>query len=209
MPLNYEKVVSLNPDLILAAGLTTQEDLARLEELGQPVMVLDPKDIEGILANLVLVGEATGTEAEAEVLVSRLRQDWEAILAKTREIKERPRVFVELDETLFTVAPGSFIHPLIEMAGGDNIAADVTGNPYPQFSSEQVIERDPQVIVLTDAAYGMTPEKVKARPGWDVVTAVKNNAIHPVDPDIISRPGPRVIQGLQALAKLIHPELWE
>ena len=209
MPVNHEKIVSLDPDLILAAGLTTQEDLARLEELGQPVMILDPKDIEGILANFALLGQATGTEAKAQEVASSLRQDWEAVLVRTKEISERPRVFVELDETLFTVAPGSFIHPLIEMAGGDNIAADVTNNPYPQLSSEQIIERDPQVIVLTDAAYGATPEKVKARPGWDVVTAVKDDAVHAIDPDIISRPGPRVIQGLEALAKLIHPELWE
>ena len=69
--------------------------------------------------------------------------------------------------------------------------------------------RPDRVIVLADAAYGATPEKVKARPGWDVIAAVVNDAFHPIDPDIISRPGPRVIQGLEALARLIHPELWE
>lgn len=211
MPLNFEKIVALNPDLILAAGLTSKEDLGRLEGLGKTVLVLDPKDIEGVLANITLMGKAVGLEAKAEALVSSLRKDWEGILAKTKAAKERPKVFVELDETLFTIAPGSFIHPLIEMAGGTNIAADVSGNPYPQFSSEQVIQRNPQVIILTDHGIygGVTPDKVKARPGWQAIDAVKNGAIYPIDPDVISRPGPRVIQGLEALAKLIHPELWK
>lgn len=209
MPLNFEKIVSLEPDLILAAGITTQDDLAKLEELKQPVLVLNPTDIEEILSNLLLVGKATATEAKAEEIVAQMREEWEAILEKTKELKERPRVFVELDETLYTVAPGSFIDPLIAMAGGVNIAADVVDNPYPQFSAEEVIKRDPQIIVLADAAYGITPESVKARPGWNVITAVKEGTIHPIDPDPISRPGPRVIEGLKSLTKIIHPELFQ
>ena len=115
---------------------------------------------------------------------------------------------IELDETLYTVGPGSFIHPLIELAGGQNIAADAD-NPYPQFSAEQIIAKDPEVIILADAAYGVTPEQVKARPGWDQITAVQNGAVYPIDGDIISRPGPRILDGLKALASLIHPELME
>lgn len=209
MPLNHEKIVSLAPDLILAAGITTQEDLAKLEELEQPVLVLNPTDIEGILSNFLLAGKATGTKGKAGEIVAQMREEWEAILEKTKEVEERPRVFVELDETLYTVAPGSFIDPLITMAGGVNIAADVKDNPYPQFSAEEVIKRDPQIIVLADAAYGVTPESLKARPGWSVITAVKNEAIYPIDPDPISRPGPRVIEGLRSLAKIVHPELFQ
>jgi iron complex transport system substrate-binding protein len=92
------------------------------------------------------------------------------------------------------------------LAGGDNIASKAD-SPYPQLSAEQVIAQDPEVIVLADAAYGVTVDSVKARPGWDQITAVKNGAIYPIDGDIISRPGPRILDGLKALASFIHPEL--
>ena len=205
-PLNYELIASLQPDLCIGADITSADDIAKLEGLGVKVMVVNRTDLEGIFTNVELVGKAVGAEKAANELAASLRADLKALQERLKSATTKPRVFVELDETLYTVAPGSFIHPLIEMAGGANIAADST-NPYPQFSAEQVIAKDPEVILLTDAAYGVTADQVKARPGWDKIAAVKNGAVYPMDGDIISRPGPRILDGLKALAALIHPEL--
>jgi iron complex transport system substrate-binding protein len=205
-PLNYELIASLQPDLCIGADITSPDDIAKLEDLGLKVMVVNRTDLEGIFANIELVGKAVGMDKSANDLAAFLRAELKTLQERIQTVTTNPRVFVELDETLYTVAPGSFIHPLVEIAGGANIAADST-NPYPQFSAEQIIARDPEVIILTDAAYGVTAEQVKARPGWEAITAVKNGAVHPIDGDIISRPGPRILQGLQALVSLIHPEL--
>ncbi|MFQ6000723.1 MAG: ABC transporter substrate-binding protein [Anaerolineae bacterium] len=207
MPLNKEKIVSLEPDLLLAAGITSSEDIAWMEEMGLVVLVLNSIDIEGVLRDIELVGRAAGAEEGATKLVTQMRTDYEAVVSKTRGAKGL-RVFIELDETLYTVAPGSFIHPLVVLAGGENIASDAD-NPYPQFSAEEVIARDPEVIILADAEYGVTPEAVAGRPGWEVITAVKNGAVYPIDGDIISRPGPRIVDGLEELARIIHPELFK
>jgi len=208
MPLNFEKIVALKPELILAAGITSPADVSKLEELGLTVLVLNPSDIKGILHSIELVGQATGTEVQAKALAGEIEARVEAVTHKTGQATEQPRVFLELDETLYTVGPGSFIDALISMAGGTNIASDAS-SPYPQFSAEEIIRRNPQVIILADADYGVTPEAVKSRPGWEAISAVKNDAIYPINADIISRPGPRIAQGLEALAKIIHPELFQ
>jgi iron complex transport system substrate-binding protein len=97
---------------------------------------------------------------------------------------------------------------LIGLAGGTNIFADV-GSAYPQVGLEQVVAADPEVIILSDAAYGITVESVGQRPGMSGVAAVKQQRVHPIDDDLVSRPGPRLIDGLEAAAKLIHPELFK
>jgi len=205
-PLNFELIASLEPDLCIGADITSPDDIAKLEELGLKVMVVSRTDLEGIFENIELVAKAAGVEQAGRELADSLRADLQALEDTIQTTQTQPRVFVELDETLYTVGPGSFIHPLIELAGGQNIAADAD-NPYPQLSAEQIIAKDPEVIVLADAAYGVTPEQVEARPGWDQITAVKNDAVYPIDADIISRPGPRILEGLKALATLIHPEV--
>lgn len=205
-PLNYELIASLQPDLCIGADITSPDDIAKLEGLGLKVMVINRTDLEGIFTNIELVGKAVGMEQSANALAASLRAELQALQERLKAATTKPRVFVELDETLYTVGPGSFIHPLVELAGGANIAADAD-NPYPQLSAEQIIAKDPEVIVLTDAAYGVTPEQVKARAGWEQITAVKTGAVYPIDGDIISRPGPRILEGLKALAALIHPEL--
>jgi len=97
---------------------------------------------------------------------------------------------------------------LISLVGGSNVAASAKMQ-WAQLSTEEIIAQNPEIIVLGDANYGVTIEMVKERPGWSVITAVKNGAIYPIDDILISRPGPRIIDGLEALARIIHPELFE
>jgi len=211
---NLEKIVALDPDLIVAIGGSTAqvEKATEMEKLGLTVLVLEPGDIEGIMANIELVGKATGAEKEASQLVAQMRKRFDDITARAEGAASSPTVFFELDATdpskPYTPGPGSFIDALISLAGGSNVAASAKMQ-WAQLSTEEIIAQDPEVIVLGDAGYGVTVEMVKERPGWSVIAAVKNGAIYPIDDILISRPGPRIIDGLEALARIIHPELFE
>jgi len=108
---------------------------------------------------------------------------------------------------LYTVGPGSFLNDLITLAGGTNIAAGAK-SAYPTISTEEVIKADPDVIVLDDAAFGTTVDSIAKRPGWSALAAVKNGRVYPLDPNLMSRPGPRIAEAAQVLAQLIHPELF-
>jgi iron complex transport system substrate-binding protein len=123
-----------------------------------------------------------------------------------------PTVYYELDASdpanPYTAGPGTFVDLLISRAGGLNIASELEGQ-WVAISMEQLLVADPAVILLGDAAYGETPEKVAARPGWDALAAVRNGQVFAFDDNLVSRPGPRLVDGLEALAKLLHPELSE
>jgi len=208
---NIEKIFSLSPDLVLAiTGLP--EVIAKLEELGIPALILNPSDLEGILANIRLVGKATGAEKEAEALISKMRERMAAVTEKAAEAKESPKVFCEIDATdpskPWTTGPGSFMDAMIRLSGGTNVAADAE-SPWVQLSAEEIIAKDPQIIILADSKFGVTAESVGERPGWEAITAVKEGAIYGIDDDLISRPGPRIVDGLEAVARIIHPELFE
>lgn len=211
---NLEKIVALNPDLVLAIGGSPAqvEKATEMDKLGLTVLVLEPGDIEGIMTNIELVGKATGAEKQASQLAAEMWKRFDEITAKAKGAESKPKVFFELDATdpskPYTPGPGSFIDALISLAGGSNIAASAKMQ-WAQFSTEEIIAQDPEVIVLGDANYGITVEMVKERPGWSVIAAVKNGAIYPIDDILISRPGPRIIDGLEALARIIHPELFE
>jgi len=210
---NMEKIVDLEPDLILYIGGAAQlEKVQTMEDLGLTVLVLAPSDIEAILADFELVGRATGSEDEAALLVSQLRARMDEVLSRVAQAERKPLVFYELDATdlggPWTAGPGSFIDTLITMAGGLNLGASAEME-WAQFSTEEIIAQDPQIIILGDANYGVTVESVGERPGWEVITAVKEGAIYPIDDNLVSRPGPRIIDGLEALARIIHPEIFE
>jgi iron complex transport system substrate-binding protein len=209
---SIEKIFSLSPDLVLAVADLPEDVIAKLEELGIPAPILNPADLEGILANIQLVGKATGAEKEAEALVSEMRGRIAAVTEKASEVGERPQVFCEIDATdpskPWASGPGSFMDAMIRLSGGTNVAADAE-SPWPQLSAEEIIARDPDIIILADAKYGVTAESVGERPGWEVITAVKEGAIFDIDDDLISRPGPRIVDGLEAVARIIHPELFE
>jgi iron complex transport system substrate-binding protein len=210
--LNTELIVSLKPDLVLAAEINTADQVKALESLGLTVYYLkNPTTLEELYNNINIVAQLTGHESDSAKLVDSLKTRVAAVDAKIAPINSRPSVFYELDATdpakPYTAGKGAFITTLIERAGGTNIAGDVDG--YPQFSLEQVVAANPNFIILGDAAYGVSPESVAKRPGWDSLSAVKNNQVFPFDDNLASRPGPRLVDGLEALAKLLHPDLFK
>jgi iron complex transport system substrate-binding protein len=210
--LNTEQIVSLKPDLVLAAEINTPEQVKQLEALGLTVYYLkNPHTLEEMYGNLEIVAQLTSHEEETATLIESLKKRVAAVDEKIAPISSRPNVFYELDATdpakPYTAGKGTFIDQLIDRAGGRNIASAL--EEYPQMSLEQVVAADPSFIILGDSAYGITPESIAQRPGWENLSAVKNNQVFPFDDNLVSRPGPRLVDALEALAKLLRPELFQ
>lgn len=202
---SVEGIVAYEPDLVLMlfdpGGL--QE---ALQQLGIPTLFLaSPETIEGTLTQISTLGKATGHLQEAEALDGRLRTYISSLKAKLPASGAGPRVYHEVDNTFYTAGPGSFINDLYTTLGAQNIA-ESTGEAFPQMSAEVIIGADPEVIILADEFAGETADTVAARPGWDQISAVKNGRVHIVDPNITSRPGPRLVNALETLARLLYPE---
>src|SRR5215211_2874784 len=210
--LNTELIVAQKPDLVLAAEINTPEQVKQLEDLGLTVYYLkNPLTLEEMYSNVELIAQLTGHEQEAATLIESLKARVAVVDEKIAPISSRPNVFYELDATdpakPYTAGKGTFITQLIDRAGGHNIAADLDG--YPQLSLEQVVAADPAFIILGDARYGVSPESIAQRPGWENLSAVKNGQILPFNDDLVSRPGPRLVDALEELAKLLRPELFQ
>lgn len=210
---NLEAIVGLKPDLVLAAEINTQEQVQALADLGLTVYLLpNPLTLDEMYRNLEIIAQMTGHEAETMTLVESLKKRVLAVVEQVNSIEDKPLIYYELDATdpaaPYTFGPGTFLDTLITMAGGQNIGGTLDMS-WAQISAEKVIESNPEIILLGDAAYGITPEIVAARPGWSVIDAVKNDKIYAFDDNLVSRPGARLVDGLEALAKLIHPDLFK
>jgi iron complex transport system substrate-binding protein len=205
---NFEKVVSLRPDLVLSVKFS-DGTIEKLASAGLLVLVVDPQSAGDIARTAILLGRAVGSDGD--VMARDIQKRVDAVRAKTSTAATKPRVYHEIDASdptkIFTVGPGSYIHDLIEIAGGQNIAARAT-SAYPQLSAEEILRSDPEIIVLAAAEYSAKPDQVAARTGWSVITAVKNRRIVTIAPNLINRPGPRVGEAAEAYAKLVHPELF-
>lgn len=212
--LNSEVIVSLEPDLILVANITPPEQIQTLEDLGLTVFAVpNPSDFEGLYSNLETIAVLTGHEEETETLISHLRSRVSAVQEKIAVLSDHPLVFYELDVTdpnaPYTSGPGTFIDMLITRAGGENLGSTLKGS-WVQISIEELISRDPDIIILGDYTWGgVTPDDVLVRAGWNTLTAVKEGKVFIFDDNLVSRPGPRLVDGLEAMAKLLHPDLFE
>lgn len=211
---NLEAILVLQPDLVLAGGINPPELVASLEELGLTVFfVSNPATLEEMFGNLQQVAILTGHEAEAEVLVDSLKVRVAAVDEKIMPLSYKPSVFYELDASAdsskpWTSGPGTFVDLLIDRAGGFNIGGSLSG-AWAQISLEELVVLNPDFILLGDSIWGVTPESVAQRPGWETLAAVKDTRIFPFDDNLVSRPGPRLVDGLEALAKLLHPDLFK
>lgn len=201
-----ERVVALAPDLVFASSLHVAKVVPALEKLGLAVVVVDPKSIEDVSARFVTIGRLTGKDKEAQDLKAQIDKRIAATAARARESGKAPRVFWMLDEGLFTAGPGSFVDDLISKAGGTNVAADAK-TQWPQLSLEAVLKADPEVIVIPGPDGPALAAKLKADPAWQSVAAVKAGRFVLIsDVNLVSRPGPRIADGLDLLARELHPE---
>jgi len=207
---NLEKIIGLEPDLILASHGNPTELINQLEELSYTLVYLDPKDINHIISSITTVGKITGSVKESARLTEEMGKRIEAVISETSSLIEnnRPRVlYVVWYKPLWTAGSGTFIDELIQKAGGINIAGDIAG--WPQMNLETVIEKNPQVIIV-----GYSEDQpeliqvVRNESILDQTGAFKNNQIYTIDTDIVSRTGPRIVDALEEMAKIIHPEIF-
>lgn len=206
---SVETIASLKPDLILGTSMHTKV-VGQLESLGIPVVLLAARDVEGVLTNFSLVGRITSSEEKADALASEIRSRIKKVQDKLGDLPEdrRPLVYYEVNaEPMITVGPQTFINHLLQLAGGRNIAADAASD-YPEYSSEIILKKNPQVIIYPSFEGPESPalEKFKSRPGWTQIEAVKGNRIFSINADIISRPGPRIADAVEELARLLYPD---
>jgi iron complex transport system substrate-binding protein len=199
---SLEAIVAYDPDLVYA-WYDPGDLVQSLRDAGVPVFFLAvPDDIDGLFDNIRLIGEITGREDEAESLIAEMEAERDAIVATIADVEIGPRIFHESDATLYTARSDTFVGELYTLLKAQNIADDAE-SPYPQLSSEAVVAADPEVIILADFA---DPEEVVARPGWSAISAVANDRICAVNPDLTDRPGPNIMQGLAALADCLYPD---
>ncbi|MBL8098112.1 MAG: cobalamin-binding protein [Anaerolineales bacterium] len=209
--LNTEAILALEPDLVLAAEVNTPEQVKALEDLGITVYYLkNPITFAELYDQVRWAGTITGHEDEANALADSLSERVDAVTSAVANVTEKPKVFYELDGTdpskPWTTGAGTFMDTMITMAGGVNIGG-VLSEPYAQISVEEIVLQNPDFIILGDALYGVTIESIGQRAGWADLTAVQENQIFVFDDNLASRPGPRLVDGLEELLKILHPEL--
>jgi iron complex transport system substrate-binding protein len=212
---DIERLVALAPDLVVAAFITSPDDIEQLSEAGISVWVADSNDVRGVADAIRGLGAAIGRTNEAEQVARDLEAQIDSIVDTVSRASSRPRVFHELDASdpskPFTVGPGSFVDDLLTLAGGENVFGD-SPTPYLQVGLEEVLARNPEAIVLGDAPFGTTVESVRSRIGWEVIGAVQSDWMLEVSSELgdkMARPGPRIGDALEAVARFLHPDLFE
>jgi iron complex transport system substrate-binding protein len=210
---SYETITSLHPDLVIAAEINTADQVKALENLGLTVYYLaNPVDFTDLFNEMLTLGKLSGHESEAKTATDTLTQRVEAVSSAIAKAASKPTVFYELDGTdpanPWTTGPGSFMDQMITLAGGKNVGTDLSSQ-WAQISIETLLVKNPDLIILGDGNYGISVDQVAARTGWDKLSAVQQKHIYTFNDDLVSRAGPRMVDGLEALAKLIHPELFK
>ena len=214
---DVELVVAAEPDLVLAAGneLTPSAVIGQLEELGLPVLVLYPETLDEVYADIRLIGTALDRGPEADALVAGMESRVAEVTAAV-DGADRPLTLYEVfyaEGSTFTAGDGSFLASLLDLAGAEPLTGDALGS----IDNEELVAADPQLILLGAASYdpslgdpATALQTVRDRPGWSELRAVLDDAVVPYLDDIVTtRPGPRIVDGLEALARAIHPDRFD
>lgn len=205
---SVEALAGLRPDLIIAAG-RQKDTVPAIQAAGLPVVLLEePVSVKAVLEQVRLLGQATGQSNLAAELATTMDRRIKAVTDKLAGASRGPRVFHELSSDFFSAAPSSFVGDLYTLLKAQNIAEGAAGS-FPKLSQEVIVQRDPEVIIHTDGYEVSSPDVTKARPGWSAISAVKSGRIHILSDDqssMASRPGPRLVDALELLAKLLYPD---
>ena len=203
--LNLERVVALKPDLVIMQEDAQQREVERFKYQRLPVLTIRPKSVDGVLAAILEIGKATGKEAAAQALTAEMRRRLERAKPKTFGLelllRKSPRALVIVGvDPLVVAGEGSFISDILKQAGVENLAK--VGGEYPQYSLEKMIEENPSYLIVPRGLANFT--KFRADRRWQNVAAVKNGKILFIDSDILSRPGPRVVDAVEAIANYVY-----
>ena len=202
---NLEAIAAAKPDVILLTGGVQADVLSKLEGLGAKVVVIDPQDLDGVYSAIGAVAKITGTTAKGEEVVAGMKSDLAGITAKLAGVAPT-RAFIEIGwSPLFTAGPGTLLNDLVVKAGGENV---VTEKGYVGYSVEQLVKDQPDVYLGTLSSIGTTATLAK-RPGYSAISAIKAGRVFSLTDDLVSRPGPRVVEGVLEIAKALHPDLFK
>lgn len=204
---NIEKIVELKPDVVIASTHFRKDTLNKLEKMKIKVVVLyGPKTFDGVYKTINKVGEVINAKSEANKLVSDMKKKANSITDKLKN-KNRPKVYYVVSYGKmgdFTSGADTFIGNMIEMAGGNNVASDVKGWKY---SVEKLVEKNPDIIICSK--YFNAKKGIQETPGYKDLKAVKDGKLMEIDNNLLDRQGPRIVYGLEALSKIIHPEVFK
>ena len=205
---NLETIVALQPDLILAPKSFLRADiLGKLDQLKIPTFMLEATAVEDILSHIQLLGRMVGKTPEANKETARIRKRIADLSSRLEGLSRPTILYVINSEPFITVGPGSYIHHLIELAGGTN-AAENANSPYPRLSMEEVLKQDPEYILFPVGKFEGIPQAEQDKwKRWTMISAVKQGQLFQIQADLLNRPGPRVIEGLEILVQVLHPEV--
>jgi iron complex transport system substrate-binding protein len=212
--MDTEKIVALKPDLVVAARGNDLEGLKSLGDLGIPVFALDLQSMSQVLEAIGRLGRLTGTEARAAVLQDSLNRRLETVRAVVASVPERPRViWTYWGDPIFTAGAGTIIDDLLVLAGGENLGSRAFGR-WPQVGLETLVGWAPEVLITTYMAsepnaetLASELENLRTLAGWNNLPAVRDGRVHYLDPDLMTRPGPRLVEALEQVVSLLHPGL--
>ncbi|SDZ76417.1 iron complex transport system substrate-binding protein [Thalassobacillus cyri] len=211
--MNVEKILSLNPDMVLVSTFHYENHsdvLQQFKKAGMDVVVVDDANsFEDVYKNIQLVGKATGSSDKADEIVKDMETRLAEVKEKAKKVEEKKKVWVEVAPApdIFTTGTGTFMHEMLEAINAENVAAEEEG--WVKFTEEEAVNLNPEVIITTYGYYVENPEEqVVNREGWSEVPAVENEQVFDVDNDTVTRPGPRLIDGVERLGELIYPEVF-
>lgn len=203
MGFDLERITEMDPDLIITNGVVEGLDEAATNaEIA--VAGYYPQNMEEVQNQILQVGELANRQVEAQGIVANMKERTEAVVASVEGL-DKPTVFYEVwGDPLMVAGSGSFINEIITLAGGEDVAGDA--EPYSNYDVEQLVAADPDIYLINDGDPNVSQEILAGRPGYESLSALQNDRVLTVNADLISRPGPRLIDGLEAVADLLHPD---
>ncbi|CAM2984906.1 ABC transporter substrate-binding protein [Paenibacillus sediminis] len=208
---NVEAIIAAEPDIVFTGISMSEESVKKLRDLGIVIFKTNPKTIEDVMNNIQLFGQITDHQQEAKAVVDKMKQQLTQVTEAVKSVPndEKKKVYIEFAPG-WTVGKGEFMDEIIKLAGGVNIASDLQG--WSEINEENIIKANPDVILYANGVIDTESKKaldqiIKGRSGWDQINAIQNNQVIGLDQNLLSRPGPRVTEGLIEVAKAIYPDL--
>lgn len=210
--IDIEKVIALNPDLVLAhesSAASSEAGFQQMRDAGIKVFIVnDAVNFEDVYNTIGIIGQLTGTTEEAEALTADMKAKIEEIKEKAATVTEKKKVYIEISPApdIYSVGKNTFMDVMLQTINAENATGDLEG--WPSIDQESILERNPDVIIATYNYIEDPVGQLMAREGWADVSAIKNKQVVDVNPDLVNRPGPRVVEGVEELAKAVYPEVF-
>ncbi|MCM3603258.1 ABC transporter substrate-binding protein [Robertmurraya korlensis] len=210
--IDVEKVIALNPDLVLAhesSATSSEAGFQQMRDAGIAVFIVnDAVNFEDVYDTIGIIGQLTGTTEAAEALTADMKAKIDEIKEKAATVTEKKKVYIEISPSpdIYSVGKNTFMDVMLQTINAENATGDLDG--WPSIDQESILERNPDVIIATYNYIEDPVGQLMAREGWADVSAIKNKQVVAVNPDLVNRPGPRVVEGVEELAKAVYPEVF-